>query len=40
MGELESDEEDDPRVSSVALSSTFLPGDPVVEAAPPPSSDT
>ena len=33
MGESESDEEDDLGVSSVAPSSAFLPGDPVVEAA-------
>ena len=40
MGEFESDEEDDLGVSSVAPSSAFLPGDPEVEAARPPSSDT
>ena len=40
MGELESDGEDDPGVSSAAPSSTFLHGDPVVEAAQQPSSDT
>ena len=33
MGESESDGEDDLGVSSAAPSSTFFPGDPVVEAA-------
>ena len=40
MGESESDGEDDLRVSSVAPNSAFLPGDPVIEAAHTPSSDT
>ena len=40
MGESESDGEDDLRVSLATPSSFFLPSDPVVEAAQPPSSDT
>ena len=40
MGESESDREDDLGVSLASPSSAFLPGDPVVEAARPPSSDT
>ena len=40
IGESEFDREDDPRVSSAAPSYTFLPGDPVVEAAQPPSFNT
>ena len=40
MGESESDREDDLGVSLVAPSSAFLLGDPVVEVAQPPSSDT
>ena len=40
MGESEFDGEDDLGVSSAAPSSAFLPGDPVVKAAQPPSSDT
>ena len=40
MGESESDREDDLGVSLAAPSSTFLPGNPVVEVARPPSSDT
>ena len=40
MGEYESDGEDDLGVSSTAPSSVFLPGDPLVEATRPPSSNT
>ena len=40
LGESKSDGEDDLGVSSAAPSSGFLPGDPVVEAAQTPSSDT
>ena len=40
MGESKSDGEDDLGVSSTASSSTFLPSDPVVEAAQPSSYDT
>ena len=40
MGESEYDGKDDLRVSSAAPGSAFLPGDPVVEAAQTPSSDT
>ena len=40
MGESESDGEDNLGVSSTAPISTFLPSDPVVEAARPPFSDT
>ena len=40
MGESESNRKDDLGVSSVAPSSSFLPGDPMVEATRPPSSDT
>ena len=40
MGESESDGEDDLGVSSATSNSTFLPGDPVVEVAQTPSSDT
>ena len=39
IGESKSDGEDDLGVSSADPSSAFLPGDPVVEAAQPPSSD-
>ena len=39
MGESESDGEDDLGMSSNAPCSAFLPGDPVVEAVRPPSSD-
>ena len=40
MGESKFDGEDDLGVSSAIPSSTFHPGDPVVGAAQPPSSDT
>ena len=40
MGESESDREDDLGMFSAAPSSAFLPGDPVVEAARPSSSNT
>ena len=40
VGESDSDEEDGLRVSSTVLSSTLLPGDPVVEATQAPASDT
>ena len=40
MGESESDEEDDLGVSSTATNSALLPGDPEVEAAQAPASDT
>ena len=40
MGELEYDGEDDLGVSLAAPNSAFLPCDPVVEAAQPPSSGT
>ena len=40
MGESESEGEDDLRVSSTAPKSTLLPGDPEVEAAQAPASDT
>ena len=40
MGESESDGEDDLGVSLATSNSAFLPGDPVVEVAQTPSSDT
>ena len=40
MGESESNGEDDLGVSSAALSSVFLLGDPMVKVAQTPSSDT
>ena len=40
MGESDSDKEDGLGVSSTTPSSTLLPGDPVVEAAQAPASDT
>ena len=40
MGESKSNGEDDLGVSSVTLSSAFLPGNPVVEVAQTLSSDT
>ena len=40
MGESKSDGEDDLGVSSAAPSSAFLSGDPVIEGAQTPSSDT